>query len=294
MGTRGQNAHNKRNLVLCLVGTYVLFLTGSAVVLTILLPFLERATNLVPRTLDRGALTLELSATLTIVIAMIAIPLGFVYMYFFGGIVSPKVMKLYLFITKGTHVIVPREPGAAPSGKGRGVMLKLRRQLVYFGFILAVVVSFATYLAKNKEPIVAPLGRPSDVASLITGDFVTLTMTASLIVPVVALALPYFGGLRLRTIDVGPFHTTVLSTVVGISGGFALLYSLLSKPILQYILFYVFLFMGVSWCFAMGCNLAADPANRHIAQEVFSAKPNSRLLSSKIWLEVLPGKLVEV
>ncbi len=283
-----------RNFALCLVGSYVFFLLGSAIVLTLLLPYLERATNLVPRTLDRGALIWELSATLTVVISMVAIPLGFVYMYFFGGVVSPKVIKLYLLITKGKHVVVPREPGASPDGRRKGVVLKLRRQLVYFGFMLAVVVSFATYLAKHKDPIVVPLGRPSDVASLITGDFVTLTMTASLIVPVVALALPYFGGLRLRTIDVAPFHTTVLSAVVGISGGFALLYSILSKPILQYILFYVFLFMGVSWCFAVGCNLAADPANRRIAHEVFSAKPNSRLLSSKIWLEIPPGKLVEV
>jgi len=105
---------------------------------------------------------------------------------------------------------------------------------MYFGFILAVVVPFATYEAKHKDiPFFSPLARTTDIVNLITQDFITLTMTASLTLPLVALALPYFGGLRLRSIAVGPFHTTVISTVVGTSGGFALLYAALTQPILS-------------------------------------------------------------
>lgn len=234
---------------------------------------------------------LGLSATLTVVVSVIAIPLGFGFMYFFGGVVSPKAIKLYLSITKGKHIVLPREP--RPGLQSPEIVLKLRRQVVYFAFILVIVVSFAAYLAKHRLPIVASLGRPSDIVTLMTGDFIVLTMTASLVIPAVTLALPYFGGLRLRSIDVGPFHTTVLSTIIGVSGGFSLLYSILSKPAVEYLLFYVFLFVGVSWCFAMGCNLAAEPANRRIAHEVYGAKPSGRLLPSRIWLEFPPGKFIE-
>src|SRR5207244_11151468 len=119
--------------------------------------------------------------------------------------------------------------------------LKLRRQIMYFVFILAVVVPFATYEANHKDiPLISPLARTSYIVSLITQHCVTLTMTASLMLPLVALALPYFGGLRLRSIDVGPFHTTVLSMVIGASGGFSLLYTALTRPMLS-VLAYVFL-----------------------------------------------------
>ncbi len=115
-------------------------------------------------------------------------------------------------------------------------------------------------------PVVSSFTKTSDLFSLITGDYMTLAIVGSLMVPVVALALPYLGGLKLRTIDVGPFHTTLLSLVVGISGGFTLLYSVLTQPVISLLLHYVLLFMGVCWCFAIGCNLAADPANRQIAR----------------------------
>ncbi len=166
---------------------------------------------------------------------------------------------------------------------------------MYFGFILAVVVPFATYEANHKDiPFFSPLARTTDIVSLITQDFVTLTMTASLMVPLVALALPYFGGLRLRSIDVGPFHTTVLSMVIGASGGFSLLYTALTRPILSILAYIFLLLIGVCWCFALGCNLAADPADRHIARTVLAEKVSSRVVSSKIWLENPPGKFREV
>jgi len=166
---------------------------------------------------------------------------------------------------------------------------------MYFGFILAVVMPFATYEAKHKDiPFFSPLARTTDIVNLITQDFITLTMTASLTLPLVALALPYFGGLRLRSIDVGPFHTTVISTVVGTSGGFALLYAALTQPILSVLAYIFLLLIGVCWCFAMGCNLAADPADRHIARIVLAQKVSSRVVSSKIWLENPAGKFREV
>jgi hypothetical protein len=287
----GPKEENIRNLFLCLVGTYVLLLIGSMAILTYVLPVLP--TPLI-RNLNRGTLALELSVILTFVISAIAIPLGFAFMYFFGGVISTKVIRIYLFITRGKHIVLPKNSAAAPNGKRPKVHLKLDRQLIYFLFIFAVVVSFASYLANHREPLVAPIGQTRDIATLLTGDFVTLTMSASLIVPLVALALPYFRGLRLRSIDVGPFHTTVLSTIIGVSGGFTLLYTLLTKPILEYVLFYAFLLLGICWSFATGCNLGAEAANSLIVDEIYSAKANSRLLSSRIWLENPPGKLVEI
>ncbi len=242
-----------------------------------------------------GLLTLALSATLTLVISLIGIPIGFTYMYFFGGVISTKAIKLYLFITKGTHVIGSKRSELSMVQASRGVKLKLRRQIVYFGFILAVVVPFATYEANHKDiPLISPLARTTDIVSLITQDFVTLTMTASLMLPLVALALPYFGGLRLRSIDVGPFHTTVLSMIIGASGGFSLLYTALTRPIFSILAYLFLLLIGVCWCFAIGCNLAADPADRHIARIVLAQKVSSRVVSSRIWLENPPGKFREV
>ena len=285
------SSHNRRNLLVCFVATFTLFLIGSSTVLLIL----ASASRALPRNAQVGLLTLALSATLTLVISLIGIPIGFTYMYFFGGVVSTKAIKLYLFITKGTHVIGSKTSELSMVQVSRGLKLKLRRQVMYFGFILAVVVPFATYEANHKDiPLISPLARTTDIVSLITQDFVTLTMTASLMLPLVALALPYFGGLRLRSIDVGPFHTTVLSMIIGASGGFSLLYTALTRPIFSILAYLFLLLIGVCWCFAIGCNLAADPADRHIARVVLAQKVSSRVVSSKIWLENPPGKFREV
>jgi len=285
------SSHNRRNSLICLVSTFTLFLIGSSTVLLIL----ASASRVLPRNAQVGLLTLALSATLTLVISLIGIPIGFTYMYFFGGVVSTKAIKLYLFITKGTHVIGSKSSELSMVQASRGLRLKLRRQIMYFGFILAVVVPFATYEANHKDiPLISPLARTTDIVSLITQDFVTLTMTASLMVPLVALALPYFGGLRLRSIDVGPFHTTVLSMIIGASGGFSLLYTALTRPIFSILAYLFLLLIGVCWCFAIGCNLAADPADRHIARIVLAQKVGSRVVSSRIWLENPPGKFREV
>ena len=257
--------------------------------------FLASASGVLPRNTQVGLLTLALSATLSIVISLVGIPIGFTYMYFFGGVVSTKAIKLYLFITKGTHVIESETSELSALQASRGLKLRLRRQIMYFVFILAVVVPFASYEAKHKDiPFFSPLARTTDIVSLITQDFVTLTMTASLMLPLVALALPYLGGLRLRSIDVGPFHTTVLSMVIGASGGFSLLYTALTRPVLSVLAYVFLLLIGVCWCFAIGCNLGADPANRHIAHIVLAEKVSSRVVSSKIWLENPPGKFREV
>ncbi len=280
--------HNARNLTLCFAGTFVLFAAGSIPVISIL-------GRLLPRNTQVSLLALELGVTLTLLISLIAIPLGFIYMYFFGGVLSTRAIKLYLFVTKGKHVITSKMSELEAIRAGKGLNLTLRRQLTYFAFVLAVVVSFAIYLTQHRDlPIASPLTKTSDVISLITQDFITLTMAGSLMIPVIALALPYFGGLRLRTIDVGPFHTTVLSLVIGLSGGFSLLYSFLTRPVVSLLVYYLFLFMGVCWCFAIGCNLAADPANRHIVRNVLSQKTTSKLVSSKIWLENPAGQFREI
>ena len=291
MSTAGESSHNRRNILVCFIGTFCLFLVGSSTVLV----FLASASGVLPRNTQVGLLTFALSATLSIVISLVGIPIGFTFMYFFGGVVSTKAIKLYLFVTRGTHVIGSKTSELSAVQASHGLKLKLRRQIIYFGFILSVVVPFASYEAKHKDiPFFSPLARTTDIVSLITQDFVTLTMTASLMLPLVALALPYFGGLRLRSIDVGPFHTTVLSMVIGASGGFSLLYTALTRPMLSVLAYVFLLLIGVCWCFAIGCNLAADPANRHIAHIVLAEKVSSRVVSSKIWLENPPGKFREV
>lgn len=279
-----------RNSLVCLSGTFILFIFGCLAIFS---------ASLVGRYLQRNvettSLTLQLSLTLTIVISIIAIPLGYLYMYLFGGVLSTKAIKLYLFITKGKHVITSKLSELEAIKLSKGLKLALKRQVTYFGFLLAVVVSFAIYLSKNRSlPVVTQISRNSDMVSLMTQEFVTLTMAGSLMIPIVALALPYFGGLRLRTVDVGPFHTTVLSMVVGASGGFTLLYSILARPVLTILLYYVLLFMGVCWSFAIGCNLAADSSIRHIVRTVLREKTSSRLISSKIWLENPPGQFREI
>ena len=291
MSMAGESSHNRRNILVCFIGTFCLFLVGSSTVLV----FLASASGVLPRNTQVGLLTFALSATLSIVISLVGIPIGFTFMYFFGGVVSTKAIKLYLFVTRGTHVIGSKTSELSAVQASHGLKLKLRRQIMYFGFILSVVVPFASYEAKHKDiPFFSPLARTTDIVSLITQDFVTLTMTASLMLPLVALALPYFGGLRLRSIDVGPFHTTVLSMVIGASGGFSLLYTALTRPMLSVLAYVFLLLIGVCWCFAIGCNLAADPANRHIAHIVLAEKVSSRVVSSKIWLENPPGKFREV
>ena len=282
--------HNMRNSIICLLGTFILFVFGGIAILSAFL-----VGRYLPRNTEVTSLTLQLSLALTIVVSIIAIPLGSLYMYLFGGVLSTKAIKLYLFVTKGKHVITSKLSELEAIKLSKGLKLALKRQLTYFGFLLAVVVSFAIYLSKNRGlPIVTQITRSSDAVTLITQEFVTLTMAGSLMIPVVALALPYFGGLRLRTIDVGPFHTTVLSMIVGASGGFTLLYSILARPVLTVLLYYVLLFMGVCWSFAIGCNLAADSSIRHIVRTVLGEKVTSRLISSKIWLENPPGQFREI
>src|SRR5207244_11794063 len=98
-------------------------------------------------------------------------------MYFSGGFLSTKAIKLYFLITRGTHIITTKVSGLESITAGKGVRLTLRRQLVYFRLILAVIVSFAIYLSKHHlVPVVSPLAhKPYSVMALITKDEATLT-----------------------------------------------------------------------------------------------------------------------
>ena len=243
-------SHSRRNFLICSVISFLLFLIGSIHFLSYLVTYPIR-----PGNAQLGLTALELALTSTLVISLVAIPLGYAYMYFFGGFVSTKAIKLYLLITRGTHIVTSKVSELEAIKAGKGVKLTLHRQLTYFPTILVVIISFAIYLSKHHLPVVSSLTNTSDAISLI-GDNITLTIIGSLMVPVVALALPYLAGLRLRTIDVGPFHTTILSLVVGISGGFSLLYSIETRPTIILVTNWFLLFMGVSWCFALGCSLA--------------------------------------
>lgn len=290
MRARASRLRTETTLALCTIVTFIFFLIGSFQVLTYLV-----ADARLPRSTQLGLPAIELAAVETLVISLIALPLGYVFMYFFGGVVSTRAIRLYLYLFRGKSVVASKSSDLQKVASEKGIRLQLKRQLVYFAFIIAVVVSFAIYMSKHGVfPIVSPLTRTSDVITLITQDYITLTMSGSLMVPVVALALPYFGGLRLRTIDVGPFHTSLLTFVIGASGGFTLLYSILAKPVVTLLVYYLLLFMGVCWCFAVGCNLGAEPAHRQIAHDVMSTKNSSKLISSRIWLENAQGKFVEV
>ena len=289
MGSKPSQSHNRRNFLIFSLISFLLFLIGSIHFLSYLVTYSVR-----PAGTQLSVTALELGLTSTIVISLVAIPLGYAYMYFFGGFVSTRAIKFYLLITRGRHIVTSKMSELEAISAGRGVKLTLRRQFTYFSIILAVVISFAIYLSKHRLPVVSSLAKTSDVLSLITGDYVTLTVIGSLMVPVVALALPYLGGLRLRTIDVGPFHTTVLTLVVGVSGGFTLLYSIETQPTISLLIHWSLLFMGVCWCFALGCSLAADPANRQIVRAVLSEKTSSKLISSKIWLQSAQGQFREV
>jgi len=123
---------------MCSIGTFALFLIGSSTVLLLL----ESTSRVLPRSANIGLLTLALGATLSVVVSLIGIPIGFSYMYFFGGVLSIKAIKLYLFITKGTHIVSSKTSELFTVQASRGVKLNLRRQVMYFGFILAVVVPF--------------------------------------------------------------------------------------------------------------------------------------------------------
>ena len=281
-------SHTRGNILIFSGISFLLFLIGSIHFLSYLVTYPIR-----PGNAQLGLTALELALTSTLVISLVAIPLGYAYMYFFGGFVSTKAIKLYLLITRGTHIVASKASELEAIKAGKGVKLSLHRQLTYFPIILGVIISFAIYLSRHHLPVVSSLTKTSDVISL-TGDNITLTIIGSLMVPVVALALPYLGGLRLRTIDVGPFHTTILSLVVGISGGFSLLYSVETRPTIILVTDWVLLFMGVCWCFALGCSLAADPANRQIVRNVLAEKTSSKLISCRIWLQSAEGQFKEV
>ena len=289
LGSKLSDSHNRRNFLVCWVTTFLLFLIDS-------LHFLSNVTTYAVRPASTQLIVaaLQLSMISTLVVSLVAIPLGYAYMYFFGGYVSTRAIKLYLLITRGTHIVTSKMSELEAIKAGKGFKLTLRRQLTYFPIILAVIISFAIYLSKHRLPLVSSLTNASDLVSLVKGDYVTLTVIGSLMVPVIALALPYLGGLRLRTIDVGPFHTTILSWAVGISGGFTLLYSIETQPTLSLLIRWSLLFVGVCWCFAIGCSLAADPANRLIVRNVMSEKTSSKLISSKIWLQNAQGQFREV
>ena len=247
--------------MICSLAAFLLFLVDSVHFLSNVTPYPVR-----PGNTQLGFAVLELSLISTITVSLVAIPLGYVYMYFFGGFVSTKAIKLYLMITRGTHIVTSKMSDLEAIKAGSGVRLTLRRQLTYFSIILAVVISFAIYLSKHRLPFVSSLAKTSDILPLITGDYIPLTMIGSLMVPIAALALPYLGGLRLRTIDVGPFHRTILSLAVGASGGFTLIYSIETQPIISILIHWSLLFIGVCWCFAIGCSLASEPANRIIVR----------------------------
>jgi hypothetical protein len=107
-------SHSRRNFLICSVISFLLFLIGSIHFLSYLVTYPIR-----PGDAQLGLTALELALTSTLVISLVAIPLGYAYMYFFGGFVSTKAIKLYLLITRGTHIVTSKvsELEAIKAGK---------------------------------------------------------------------------------------------------------------------------------------------------------------------------------
>jgi len=61
---------------------------------------------------------------------------------FFGGVISTRLIKLYLWLMHGKTIIVSKASDLEVLARAREHRPLLRRQMVYFGSILAVVVSF--------------------------------------------------------------------------------------------------------------------------------------------------------
>src|SRR5207245_3035324 len=112
---------------------WLLFSFGSGTVLSIAPKnFLSDAVPMLP-------LSLELGMGLMLFVAPLAVLVGFMYMYFFGGILSTRAMKLYLFVMRGRHVVTLRKSEYADLSARQGLYLELRLDLVYFFFLLCVV-----------------------------------------------------------------------------------------------------------------------------------------------------------
>src|SRR5881296_354332 len=94
--------HNKRNLLFCVVGMWLLFAIGAGAVLSI------APRNFVSDAVPRLPLSLELGIGLMLFVGPLAVLVGFIDMYLFGGMLSTRAMRLYLFIMRGRHVVTPR------------------------------------------------------------------------------------------------------------------------------------------------------------------------------------------
>src|SRR5690242_4438861 len=129
MDSKPSSSHNVRNLSLCCFVSFLMFLIGSIQVLGFLI-----SDNRLPRNAQLGTLSVELALAATLVISLIAIPLGYGYMFFFGGVLSTKAIKLYLFLTRGKTVITSKTADLEAIRAGKGWNLGLKRQLTYFGF----------------------------------------------------------------------------------------------------------------------------------------------------------------
>ena len=95
--------HNKRNLLFCIIGMWFLFSIGAGTVLSI------APRNFVSDAIPRLPLSLELGVGLLLFVGPLAVLVGFIYMYIFGGVISTRAMRLYLFILRGRHVVTPRK-----------------------------------------------------------------------------------------------------------------------------------------------------------------------------------------
>src|SRR5437879_4949370 len=81
---------------------WLLFSIGAGTVLSI------APKNFLSDAVPRLPLSLELGMGLMLFVAPLAVLVGFMYMYFFGGILSTRAMKIYLFVMRGRHVVTAR------------------------------------------------------------------------------------------------------------------------------------------------------------------------------------------
>lgn len=124
--------------------------------------------------------------------------------------------------------------------------------------------------------------RPVNVNPILYSVQVTPTMIlfALLAGIVLSICLPYFRKFNVTGINSGPFHTTLLLTIVGVVAGISVLFTLfgvfyevlfLNKPPLFY--HYIILdSVALSLCYAVGSYLGLERAEEMVRKELVSRK----------------------
>jgi hypothetical protein len=187
-------------------------------------------------------------ALLTSVMGVLVIGLGYGSIVLLGGICSLSIAGLISRLTKTKQVIRPKEEKPSQLGK----ILIEKSHLVYLPLVLfftSLALGWDIYTVDPSTPRIASsrttTTRPGTLQLVLhslnflatpqhtTGVLFSLRLTPGLIAITLisgltpSIALPYFRRFKIIGINGGPFHTTVLTAVLGPIIGLNILVSLL-------------------------------------------------------------------